>query len=69
MQNPVFAEIVGTKFITIGGMDGNRYLYNKNKLLKSYPGATGVKTGFTKSRKMFGGFKQAERNGSDSRNA
>lgn len=48
MQNPVFAEIVGTKFITIGGMDGNRYLYNKNKLLKSYPGATGVKTGFTK---------------------
>lgn len=48
MQNEEFSKIVGTKMITISGKDGNRYLYNKNKLLKNYNGGTGIKTGFTK---------------------
>ena len=44
MQNADFRRIVGTKSITVG----ERTLRNHNKLLWQYPGATGVKTGFTK---------------------
>lgn len=50
MQDPVFAEIVGTKSITISneGMDYKRLIINKNKILTTFDGANGVKTGFTK---------------------
>ncbi len=51
MSNPVFSEIVSTFKFTIGrhnGDNGLRYLVNHNKLLRSYDGAIGVKTGFTK---------------------
>ena len=45
MENPIFSKTVSTKTITIG----NRMLRNHNKLLWLYPGADGVKTGFTKA--------------------
>lgn len=47
---PKFAEIVKTKEKKIPwqGHDWDRYLKNSNKLLFSYPGSDGVKTGFTK---------------------
>lgn len=45
MENPVFAQTVSTKTITIG----SRCLRNHNKLLWLYPGADGVKTGYTKA--------------------
>ena len=50
LKNPEFKKIVSTKNITVSG-DGKetRYFANKNKILYSYEGATGVKTGFTKS--------------------
>ncbi|MFW5779885.1 MAG: D-alanyl-D-alanine carboxypeptidase family protein [Bacillota bacterium] len=48
MQNKDFAEIVCTKKYTINSPEGKRYLVNKNKILNSYNGATGIKTGFTK---------------------
>ena len=41
MQNPVFQEIVSTKFF-----DENGWL-NKNKMLSMYDGANGIKTGYT----------------------
>jgi D-alanyl-D-alanine carboxypeptidase len=44
MQNPVLAKIAGTRTYTLPG--GLR-LKNGNKLLGSYPGAYGVKIGFT----------------------
>ena len=48
MQNDIFREIVGTKNIKITTSQGkDRYLQNKNKLLRNYKGANGVKTGFT----------------------
>ncbi len=49
LKNPVFAQIVSTKECTISGNDKTpiRYLKNKNRLLNSFNGATGVKTGFT----------------------
>ncbi|HEY8421881.1 MAG TPA: D-alanyl-D-alanine carboxypeptidase family protein [Thermoclostridium sp.] len=43
LNNPVFNEIVKTTSIQIG----NRYLSNTNEMLTSYPGADGVKTGYT----------------------
>jgi len=43
LRNPVFNEIVKTTAIQIGG----RYLQNTNEMLTSYPGADGVKTGYT----------------------
>ncbi len=46
MDLPVFARMVRTKFHTIGGKPP-RHLQNRNVLLWLYPGATGVKTGFT----------------------
>lgn len=45
MDNPVFRQTVSTKTIAVG----NRYLRNHNKLLWLYPGADGVKTGYTKA--------------------
>lgn len=44
MKNALFRKIVSTKEITVG----SRYLVNKNKMLTSFQGGTGVKTGFTK---------------------
>lgn len=50
LNNKDFKEIVKTSKITIDwdGKDYDRTLTNHNKLLKTYDGATGVKTGFTK---------------------
>ena len=45
MQNPIFAQTVSTKTITIG----ERCLRNHNKLLWQLEGAHGVKTGYTKA--------------------
>ncbi len=44
MDNPIFRQTVSTKTVTVG----SRLLRNHNKLLWLYPGADGVKTGFTK---------------------
>ncbi len=51
MRNPVFREIVSTQRMTLpwAGHDYDRVLTNKNRLLSSYPGAIGVKTGYTKA--------------------
>lgn len=45
MENPIFAQTVSTKTVTVG----NRHLRNHNKLLWQVDGADGVKTGFTKA--------------------
>ena len=45
MKNPIFAQTVSTKTVTIG----NRSLRNHNKLLWQVDGADGIKTGFTKA--------------------
>lgn len=49
MGNDTFRKIVSTQRVEIpwAGRSYNRQLKNKNRLLESYPGATGVKTGFT----------------------
>lgn len=49
MQNEDFREIVGTRKTQIKSTPegNNRFLVNKQKLLRTYDGATGVKTGFT----------------------
>lgn len=43
LKNPLFCEIVSTRSSYIPGHS----LYNTNELLGSYPGADGVKTGYT----------------------
>ena len=43
LKNPVFSRIVATNRAYIPG----RQLYNTNELLELYPGADGVKTGYT----------------------
>ena len=50
MQNEHFRNIVSTQRITIplGNQEGVRLLLNHNRLLHSYKGAIGLKTGFTK---------------------
>lgn len=50
LQNQLFREIVGTKSAKISneGLEYKRLLTNKNKLLNSFDGADGVKTGYTK---------------------
>lgn len=50
LENDLFHEIVSTqkKTITVRNGEGVRVLRNHNKLLRSYPDCTGVKTGFTK---------------------
>ncbi|CEP66821.1 Peptidase S11, D-alanyl-D-alanine carboxypeptidase A [Moorella glycerini] len=47
LGNPVFRRLVATQEDQIPAPDGVRYLYNTNRLLGSYPGADGVKTGTT----------------------
>ncbi|MBQ8428443.1 MAG: D-alanyl-D-alanine carboxypeptidase [Clostridia bacterium] len=42
LKNPIFYQIAGTRFYEPRGW------YNKNKLLQTYEGAIGVKTGYTK---------------------
>ena len=51
MKNPVFREIVSTQRASLpwAGHEYDRLLTNKNKLLSTYPGALGVKTGYTKA--------------------
>lgn len=50
LRNPDFVRIVSTYKHTVKSTDGgnDRYLVNHNKLLRSYDGAIGVKTGYTK---------------------
>lgn len=50
MANPEFEKIVSTQKIRVSydGIKNGRYLSNHNRLLSSYDGAIGVKTGFTK---------------------
>lgn len=45
MENPIFAQTVSTKTVTIG----TRNLRNHNKLLWRVEGADGIKTGYTKA--------------------
>lgn len=49
MEIPEFRELVSTQRGTIPWVDHEykRVLTNKNRLLKEYPGATGIKTGYT----------------------
>ncbi len=49
LRNPLFAEIVSSKYHEIEGGEflQARTIYNKNKLLSSFEGANGVKTGYT----------------------
>lgn len=50
LKNPVFKKIVSTQVTTISneGEKWDRKLANKNKMLRIYQGADGVKTGYTK---------------------
>ncbi len=50
MKHPFFREVVGTQRAKIPweGRSYDRVLNNKNRLLSSYEGATGIKTGYTK---------------------
>ncbi|MCH5152958.1 MAG: D-alanyl-D-alanine carboxypeptidase [Clostridiales bacterium] len=50
LENADFREIVSTKSIRISneGMEYDRVLVNKNKLLSNFADADGVKTGYTK---------------------
>ncbi len=50
LQNETFAEIVATKRYSVSqnGTDATRLFLNHNRLLRTYEGAVGVKTGFTK---------------------
>lgn len=51
LKHPVFREIVRTPFIRVPnpGEPWDRLWRNKNKMLHLYPGADGVKTGYTKA--------------------
>jgi serine-type D-Ala-D-Ala carboxypeptidase (penicillin-binding protein 5/6) len=44
MKNKLFSKIVATKAITISG---GKHFVNTNEMLQLYPGADGVKTGYT----------------------
>ena len=50
LENESFREIVSTKSVRISneGMEYDRVLVNKNKLLSNFTDADGVKTGYTK---------------------
>ena len=50
LKDPLIRKIVGTGKATIphGDVPDARLLVNHNRLLRTYPGAIGVKTGFTK---------------------
>lgn len=48
MQNPEFAKIVSTKEYNVSFLNGKKtHVSNTNRLLKTYPGANGIKTGYT----------------------
>lgn len=47
MKNPIFRENVNSKVLDWQGQAWQTRLINKNELLWSYQGATGVKTGYT----------------------
>ena len=51
LKNKAFAEIVATRKHAVpqSGTDATRLFLNHNRLLRSYEGAIGVKTGFTKT--------------------
>lgn len=51
LKLPAFREIVSTQRASLpwAGHAYNRVLTNKNRLLSSYPGAIGVKTGYTRA--------------------
>jgi D-alanyl-D-alanine carboxypeptidase (penicillin-binding protein 5/6) len=51
MEDPRFAEIVGTKTQVVRSIDGKiaHYLTNINELLGKIPGVLGVKTGWTEN--------------------
>jgi D-alanyl-D-alanine carboxypeptidase (penicillin-binding protein 5/6) len=50
LKNPIFAKIVSTKRYEMPwqGREYNRTIVNKNKILSTYEGGDGVKTGYTK---------------------
>ncbi len=48
MKNPEFRKIVATKTRPWNGQEWQTTLINQNKLLWKYPGANGVKTGYTR---------------------
>jgi D-alanyl-D-alanine carboxypeptidase/D-alanyl-D-alanine carboxypeptidase (penicillin-binding protein 5/6) len=50
LQNSLFREVVSTKSLDVSLMDkeGSRFFHNHNRLLRTYDGALGVKTGFTR---------------------
>ncbi|SDW56421.1 D-alanyl-D-alanine carboxypeptidase [Marininema mesophilum] len=50
LKNPIFKKVVSTqvKKVPWPGEDWQRRWKNKNKMLRLYPGADGVKTGYTK---------------------
>lgn len=47
LEDPRLASIVATSATTVAGPRGKQLLENRNLLLEGYPGAIGVKTGFT----------------------
>ena len=49
MKHPYFCKIIMSQRARIGEDDSFRIIANKNKMLKLYEGANGVKTGFTKN--------------------
>jgi D-alanyl-D-alanine carboxypeptidase (penicillin-binding protein 5/6) len=50
LKNPIFAQIVSTREYKVDFLNRpSTYVTNTNKLLKTYPGATGVKTGYTEA--------------------
>ena len=61
-ENHDFVRIVGTKQRKIVVSGEARYIANKNKLLRLFKGANGVKTGFTKKsgRCLVGGAKRGD---------
>lgn len=50
LKNDIFREIVSTykKFLPLNGVQDRRLVVNHNRLLRTYDGCIGVKTGFTK---------------------
>lgn len=47
MQQPVFRKVVGSKSYRFEGPAGVREFSNHNRLLRQFPGCTGLKTGWT----------------------
>lgn len=48
MEKPEFAKIVSTREYDVKFLNGKqKHVANTNKILKTYPGANGVKTGYT----------------------